>query len=129
MNPTPQLGKISPLIPGGKDLEKNLCFYEEKLGFTTIHREGKPMRMAIIHRDAAEIFLCQSDYQELGEKISIRIEVKNIERLYQEFQSQEIIHPNGQLETKPWGPKEFVVSAPVGVCITFYEFDRQTSKR
>ncbi len=129
MNQTPKLGKISPLIPGGKDLEKTLSFYEQKLGFTTIHREGEPMRMAIIHRDAAEIFLCQSDYQDLGEQISIRIEVKNIERLAQEFQSQEIIHPNGQLETKPWGPKEFAVLAPEGVCITFYEFERQTSDR
>ncbi len=40
MNQTPKLGKISPLISGGKDLEKTLSFYEQKLGCTTIHRNS-----------------------------------------------------------------------------------------
>ncbi|MDJ0679472.1 MAG: hypothetical protein QNJ18_06365 [Xenococcaceae cyanobacterium MO_167.B52] len=33
----------------------------------------------------------------------------------------EIIDPNGKLETKPWGMKEFAILDPAGVCITFCE--------
>lgn len=122
MNQQPVLGNISPLIPAGSDVEVAIAFYE-KLGFTTIFKEANPIRMAIVKRDTAEIFLVKNDYKQLAEETSIRIHVTNIEQLYQEFQSkgEEIIHPNGKLETKPWGVKEFVVLDPAGVCITFYE--------
>jgi predicted enzyme related to lactoylglutathione lyase len=33
----PILGKISPIIPAGSDMEKALSFYEQQLGFTTIY--------------------------------------------------------------------------------------------
>lgn len=123
-NNRPQIGNISPLIPAGDDLEKFIKFYEEKLGFTTIHQEGNPIRMAIVKRDNAEIFLVKSDYHDLAKEISLRLQVTGIEQLYQEFLSQggEMIHPNGKLETKPWGPKEFTVIDLAGVCLTFYEF-------
>ena len=37
MNQQPFLSSISPLIPGGEDLEKTVIFYEQKLGFKRIH--------------------------------------------------------------------------------------------
>lgn len=124
MNQPPQIGSISPLIPAGDDLEKAIEFYEQKLGFITIHQEGNPPRMAIVKRDNAEIFLVKSDYHDLAKEISLRLQVTGIEQLYQELESKdrEIIHPNGKLETKPWGPKEFTVMDLAGVCLTFYEF-------
>lgn len=124
MNNPPQIGSISPLIPAGDDLEKAIEFYEQKLGFTTIHKEGDPIRMAIVKRDSAEIFLVKSDYHDLAKEISLRLQVTGIEQLYQELESKgdDIIHPNGKLETKPWGPKEFSVIDLAGVCLTFYEF-------
>ncbi|MBE9227539.1 VOC family protein [Phormidium sp. LEGE 05292] len=124
MNNRPQIGNISPLIPAGDDLEKSIKFYEQKLGFTTIHQEGNPTRMAIVKRDNAEIFLVKNDYHDLAKEISLRLQVTGIEELYQELESKggEMIHPNGKLETKPWGPKEFTVIDLAGVCLTFYEF-------
>lgn len=124
MNDRPQIGSISPLIPAGDDLEKAIEFYEQKLGFTTIHQEGNPIRMAIVKRDNAEIFLVKSDYHDLAKEISLRLQVTGIEQLYHELESKskEMIHPNGKLETKPWGPKEFTVLDLAGVCLTFYEF-------
>jgi predicted enzyme related to lactoylglutathione lyase len=123
MNNPPVLGNISPLIPTGNDIEKAIAFYEQQLGFTAIHKEGNPIRMAIVKRDSAEIFLVKNDYKHLPEGISIRIQVDGIEQLYEEFQAKGggMIDPNGQLETKPWGMKELVVIAPAGVCITFCE--------
>lgn len=124
MNNPPQIGSISPLIPAGDDLEKAIEFYQQKLGFTTIHKEGDPIRMAIVKRDSAEIFLVKSDYHDLAKEISLRLQVTGIEQLYQELESKgdDIIHPKGKLETKPWGPKEFSVIDLAGVCLTFYEF-------
>lgn len=123
MNHPPILGNISPLLPAGDDVEKAIAFYEKELGFTTIHKEGTPIRMAIVKRDLAEIFLVKNDYKQLAENISIRIQVDGIEQLYEEFQAKTsgMRHPNNQLETKPWGMKEFVVIDPAGVYITFCE--------
>lgn len=125
MHKQPVLGNISPLIPAGSDLEKAIAFYEQQLGFTTIHKEGDPIRMAIVKRDSAEIFLVKNDYKHLAEETAFRIQVAHIEQLYEEFQAKGggMIHPNGKLETKPWGMKEFEVIDPAGVCITFYEPD------
>ena len=122
-NNLPKLKSLSPLIPAGKDVETAIEFYE-KLGFKTTHTEGKPLKMAIVERDDIQIFLVQNDYQHLAEETSLRIRVEGIEQLYEEFlaKGDDIIHPNGKLEAKPWGCKEFVVLDKAGVCITFYDF-------
>ena len=122
-NSPPKLKNLSPLIPAGKEVETAIEFYE-KLGFKTTHTEGKPLKMAIVERDEIQIFLVQNDYQHLAEEISLRIRVEGIEQLYEEFlaKGDDIIHPNGKLEAKPWGCKEFVVLDKAGVCITFYDF-------
>jgi catechol 2,3-dioxygenase-like lactoylglutathione lyase family enzyme len=77
----PKLGKISPLIPAGDDVQKTIDFYEQQLGFSVIHQEGDPVRMAIVKRDRAEIFLVKNDYKKLAEEIALRIQVDNIDRL------------------------------------------------
>jgi catechol 2,3-dioxygenase-like lactoylglutathione lyase family enzyme len=123
MNQTPVLQNISPLIPGGNDLKATVAFYEQQLGFQCIHKKGNPIHMAIVQRDSTQIFLIQNEDRHLAEGTSLRIQVEGIEKLYQEFQNKDpaMIHPNGKLETKPWGVNEFVVLDPMGVCITFWE--------
>ena len=71
----PVLGNLSPLIPAGSDVEATLAFYVHKLGFTTIHKDGEPTEMAIIQRDAVEIFLCRNDDRYVAEQTSFRIHV------------------------------------------------------
>lgn len=121
MSDTPVLGNLSPMIPAGGDVDETIAFYEQKLGFTTIHKEGEPTEMAIVQRDAVEIFLWKNADRYLAEQTSFRIQVDHVEQLYAEYQAQEAIHPNGQMDTKPWGTQEFAVLDPAGVCITFYE--------
>jgi uncharacterized glyoxalase superfamily protein PhnB len=125
MNQQPVLKSITPLIPAGGDIEKSIAFYEQQLGFTTIYTEGNPIEIAIIRRDAAEIILQRNDDRNLAEWTTFRIQVENIEQLYQELLARggEMIHPNGKLESKPWGMKEFTVLDVAGVGITFYEVD------
>lgn len=119
MSDLPKLGSISPLIPAGEDVSGAIAFYE-KLGFKMTHKEGNPPHMAIIERDSAVLFLVRNGDENLAKGTSLRIQVTGIEQLYQEV--REHIAPNGQLETKPWGPKEFVILDLAGVCLTFYEF-------
>lgn len=123
MNQETYLSSIAPLIPGGDNLEKTVVFYEEQLGFKRIHQEGNPIYMAIVKRDSAQIFLLKNGDKHLAEGTSLRINVNRIEQLYAEFQAKDgkMIHPNGKLETKPWGMKEFVVLDLTGVCLTFCE--------
>ncbi len=121
MSDRPVLGNLSPMIPAGADVETAIVFYEQKLGFTTIHKEGEPTEMAIVTRDAVAIFLCKNDDRYLAEQTAFRMHVEDVERLYEEDQAQGVIHPHGQLATKPWGTTEFAVLDPAGVCITFYE--------
>ncbi len=51
----------------------------------------------------------------------VRFVVKNVEALYNEIKDSGAVHPNGALQTKPWGTREFTVLDLDGVCITFYE--------
>lgn len=124
MSNIPRLGTVIPILPAGSDVEKAIAFYEQQLGFTTIYKEGDPITMAIIERDAAELFLYQNDDTHLAKGTALRIQVDRIEQLHEEFQAKggRMIHPKGTLQLKPWGAKEFVVLDPAGVCITFYEF-------
>ena len=49
----------------------------------------------------------------------VRLAVKGIEALYAEYQKRGgKVHPNGPLEEKPWGTKEFGAIDPNGVCVT-----------
>lgn len=118
---TPVLGNLSPLIPAGRDVDATLAFYEQKLGFTTKFTQGEPTEMAIVTRDAVEIFLCRNPDRFVAEQTSFRIHVQQVTQLYTEYQAQGVIHPNGQLTMKPWGTQEFAILDPTGVCITFYE--------
>lgn len=123
MSNIPILGNLAPLIPAGGDVNEAISFYEQQLGFKTIYQEDDPPTMAIVKRDAVEIFLCKNDDKYLAEETSFRIEVKHVEQLYEEYLAKggQMIHKNGKLQLKPWGTKEFTVLDQAGVCITFYE--------
>ncbi len=120
MSSSPTLGPIHPLVPAGEDLEPAIAFYEQKLGFKVIHREGDPLRLAIVQRDTAVIYLCKNSYQNLGSPTSLRIQVNQIDQLYTEYQGKDESIIQEPLEQKPWGPKEFVVLDPVGGRLTFF---------
>ena len=51
----------------------------------------------------------------------VYIRTKGIEKIYQTFLDKEVIHPNGYLETKPWGQKEFSVLDLDNNLLTFGE--------
>ncbi|QUY43695.1 VOC family protein [Acaryochloris marina] len=120
MSSSPTLGPIHPLVPAGEDLEPAIAFYEQKLGFKVIHREGDPLRLAVVQRDMSVIYLCKNSYQNLGSPTSLRIQVNDIDQLFAEYEAKDESIVREKLAVKPWGPKEFVVYDPVGGCLTFF---------
>jgi catechol 2,3-dioxygenase-like lactoylglutathione lyase family enzyme len=104
---------LTPLSPA-KDVAKTVEFYVVKLGFEDNGHEG-------VIRGDVEILFYQTDDKHLAEWTSFRIQVEQIEALFEEYQEQNVIHPNGILDRKPWGTKEFAIIDLDGVCITFFE--------
>ena len=118
MTRIPEIGGITPLIPAGADLDAAIAFYVEKLGFEQTWRDGD---MGGVRRGKAEILLYVHADAYLASQTSFRIQVTNVAALFAEYQAQGVIHPNGTLQSKPWGTQEFAVLDPAGVCIAFWE--------
>ena len=123
--PTPILGKLTPLIPSGKDMSATVAFYEQKLGFTIAYQDEN---MAILQRGDAEIIINDFDDPHVASQTSFRIQVSEVDTLYAEYQTQAIAPFElgegaglGRLTNTPWGTREFAVRDLAGVCIAFYQ--------
>ena len=113
------LKTINPKLPmRNKAITKD--FYLNKLGFEEFGNadfEGYLM----VQKDNIQIHFFE--YKELDPKknygqVYIRTDV--IDKLYQLFLDKKIsIHPNGNLEIKSWGQKEFSVLDPDNNLLTF----------
>lgn len=106
-----------PKFPAA-NVQDAITFYVQKMGFTMIFDYGD---YAAVRRDAVEIHLWECQDRVIAENTACRVAVDDIETLYAEFQRAGVIHPNGPLETKPWGAKEFVALDLDGNGIFFFE--------
>ncbi len=109
---------ISPMIPAD-GVEAGIALYRDKLGFALAYRDAEPASFATLTRDAIQFHLYDSADRPLAEATSLRIKVAQIDQLHEACAQHGIVHPNGKLETKPWGSREFAIIDPSGVCITF----------
>lgn len=108
---------VIPVLPA-LEISRSVTFYEQQLGFT---KKFEFDDYAGLTRDGIELHLWLCENRQISENTSCRINVKNIERLYEEYQRVDVIHPNGKLEQKPWGLKEFVILDLNGNAIHFAE--------
>ena len=92
-----------PKFPAA-NVQQAVAFYEQKLGFRKLFDYGD---YAAVKRDDVEIHLWECHDKTIAENTACRIKVEGIETLYAEYRQAGVIHPNGALETKPWGMKEF----------------------
>lgn len=99
------LTNIHPKLPM-KNLAATKDFYTNKLGFTLIADYGEYL---IVRRDNIEIhFFAFAELDPLTNYGQVYIRTDDIESLYAALlKNGTEIHPNGQLETKPWAQKEF----------------------
>ena len=106
-----------PVLPT-LDLAESLAFYRERLGFVvTFHYDD----YAGLQRDGVQVHLWLCQDPELPKDTSCRFQVSGIDELYQAYHAQGVIHPNGALETKPWGFREFTALDGDGNGLVFAE--------
>ncbi len=113
------LTEINPKLPM---CDKNVTreFYLNKLGFKVFGSadfEGYLM----IEKDRIQIHFFE--FKELESKDNygqVYIRTDNIDEFYQTLlENKTRIHPNGKLEIKPWGQKEFSILDPDNNLLTF----------
>lgn len=117
------LTDIHPKLPmRNKTATRN--FYIDHLGFQDVGSmdyEGYLM----LRKDQVEIHFFE--FKELDPKENygqVYIRTNDIRALYQSLIDNKVsIHPNGPLETKPWGQREFSLLDPDSNLLTFGQND------
>jgi len=114
-----------PILPAA-DTARSLEWWTQVCGFRETFRDSTPPTYVGINRGDAILHISGMNDKKLartvGEQTMVRVIVAGIEAMYSEYQDRGgILHPNGPLQTKPWGTKEFTVLDPNGVCVTFQE--------
>ena len=97
-------------------------FYLGKLGFRQFGNTDYDEYL-MVEKDAIQIHFFE--FKELNPKENfgqVYIRTNDIDGLYRQYLEQQIaIHPNGHLQTKPWGQKEFSLLDPDSNLLTFGE--------
>lgn len=113
------LTQIHPKLPM-RDKHVTKEFYTKKLGFEVVGSVEYDYYL-MLKKDQIEIHFFL--FKELDPKENygqVYIRTNDIDRVYQSFlDSKTVIHPNGPLETKPWGQKEFALLDPDSNLLTF----------
>jgi hypothetical protein len=97
------------------DTEETVSFYTN-FGFTC-NASWKGYIMC--ERDSISIHLWQCDDPSIPKNTGCYVYVNEIEGLYEECEELNIVHPNGRLEQKPWGLKQFSILDNSGNIIHF----------
>ena len=113
------ISQIIPKLPF-IDKQKTIDFYSN-LGFEFVADYDKYL-IATYNNSELHFF----DFKEIvPEKSDFMLYLKissNIDNFYEQVISRGIqIHPNGNLQTKPWNMKEFSLTDPSGTLLTFGE--------
>ena len=110
---------IIPKLPM-RDKAASKQFYIQGLGFSELGDYGDYL---LLKKEAIELHLCEfSGWNPFENDGQVYIRTTEIEALYQNLMDRKIpIHPNGSLENKAWGQKEFSLLDPDHNLLTFGE--------
>lgn len=110
--------QVIPKLPA-INLEETQSYFESALGFTTSSRYPEYLIMESGNTELHFFEFRDLDPMTNYSMIYIRVP-SGIEELYEKLsQSGAIMHPNGKLEIKPWGVKEFAILDPNHSLLTF----------
>ena len=111
------LTSIVPKLPM-RNREATLSYYVGQLGFMLSGDHGEYL---ICQKDNIEIhFFSHPDLDPHLNDGQVYIRVTDIDALYDGLRSKGVaIHPNGPLENKPWGQREFSLLDPDHNLLTF----------
>ncbi|NNF19313.1 MAG: VOC family protein [Flavobacteriaceae bacterium] len=115
------LTEIHPKLPM-RDKSITRDYFIKQLGFKPIGEKDYDGYL-MLEREQIEIHFFE--FKDLNPKENygmVFIRTDSIDTLYQSFLDKKVaIHPNGKLETKPWGQKEFSILDPDNNLLTFGE--------
>lgn len=113
------LTNISPKLPM-RDKSATKDFYVNQLGFQKFGSADFDGYL-MVEKDNIQIHFFE--FRELDPKANygqVYIRTNDIDNLYQALLDNKVnIHPNGTLQTKPWGQKEFALLDPDNNLLTF----------
>ena len=111
------LTDINPKLPM-RDKSATRHYYVNQLGFKEI---GDYEGYLMLRKDKIEIHFFEFKELEPNENYGmVYIRTDHIDDLYTSMLNNNIkIHPNGPLETKPWGQREFSLLDPDNNLLTF----------
>ena len=113
------LTDIHPKLPM-RDKDTTKDFYLRKLGFREIGSTDYDGYL-MLQKDNIQIHFFE--YKDLDPKENygqVYIRTDDIDKVYQSLVDNKIsIHPNGHLQIKPWGQKEFSLLDPDNNLLTF----------
>lgn len=97
---------------------KTVDFYQNQLGFEVL---GDYDNYLLIRKDKIELHFFEFNLLDPNENDGqVYIRVTEIEKLYKSLLDNTVtIHPNGHLDVKPWGQKEFSLLDPDNNLLTF----------
>lgn len=112
-----------PVLPAA-DVALSLVWWVSVCGFSESFRDATPPNYAGVERDGTSIHLAGITDKVLartvGDQTMVRVILEDVADFYIEYQARGgKVHPNGQLQRKPWGALEFAAIDPAGVCVTF----------
>jgi catechol 2,3-dioxygenase-like lactoylglutathione lyase family enzyme len=113
------LTSIHPKLPM-RDKAATRKFYVDQLGFTDIGREDYDGYL-MVAKDSVEIHFFEFKALDPKENYGqVYIRTDNINALHKFILDSRLpIHPNGSLQTKPWGQREFSMLDPDNNLLTF----------
>lgn len=98
------------------DKQKTIDFYSS-LGFRVTSDHGDYL---IVMNEQLELhFFSFPALEPSNSDFMIYLRVADIDSLYDSLRKKLAIHPNGKLETKSWGQREFSMVDPNGTLLTF----------
>jgi hypothetical protein len=102
-----ELRKIIPVLESA-DIDRDVAWYKEKAGFEVSFQHEK--MYAGLYRDDLEIHLqwhAGTPDDPMNGGAVIRIDVKNIKPIFEEFKQRGTVNDNGFRANTPWGTTEF----------------------
>ena len=137
---TTRLEQTIPAMPV-RDASSAVAFYRERLGFEILHHDGGFAVLgrdeAVVHlweasdeswrgREAADSPVCSGAESFIAGTASFRIRVDGVDALFEELQSQDVLHPvsrDGVTDTD-FGTREFATLDQDGNLITFFRWEQ-----
>lgn len=115
------LTEVNPKLPM-RDKAVTKDYYINKLGFQ-LFGDNEFDGYLMVFKDNIQLhFFAFKDLDPKENYGQVYIRINEIDELYQTLLNNQIaIHPNGHLETQPWGQREFALLDPDNNLLTFGE--------